>query len=84
MDVQIELPAEQWHNLLGGIDPNSPAYFIVRSSIEINEAPATRPLSNVVLVCDEQDAVTLLGAARRFAPEAVLQIETALENPLDR
>jgi hypothetical protein len=81
MEIQIELSAAQWHNLLGGLDPHSSAYSIVKSAIEINEAPATTPLGRVALACHEHDAIVLLGAAHQFAPEAVPSIETALKNP---
>jgi hypothetical protein len=78
--VQIELSASQWHSLLGGLDPNSSAYSIVKSAIEINEAPATTPLGRVALMCNEHDTVVLLGVAHKFVPEAVASIEAALES----
>lgn len=56
MDTQIELSAAQWHTLLGYLDPNSPAFSIVKSAIENNEAPITTPLTKVILTCDENDA----------------------------
>jgi hypothetical protein len=78
MNVKIELFAAQWHDLLGRLDPNSSAFSVVKSAIEINEAPATTPLGRVTLICDEFDARTLLDAAREFAPDVVPTIHTAL------
>jgi hypothetical protein len=83
MQIQIELSAAQWHSLLGGLDPNSSAYSIVKSAIEINEAPATTPLGRVALTCNEYDALLLLGIAHKFAPGAVPGIDAALESRRD-
>jgi uncharacterized membrane-anchored protein len=80
MDIQIEMSAAQWHSLLGYLDPNSSAFSIVKSAIEINEAPITTPLARVILTCDENDAKVMLHAAQRFFPEIAPGIMTALES----
>jgi hypothetical protein len=80
MDIQIEMSAAQWHSLLGYLDPNSSAFSIVKSAIEINEAPITTPLARVILTCDESDAKVMLHAAQRFFPEIAPGIMTALES----
>ena len=79
MHIQIEMSAPQWHSLLGYLDPNSPAFAIVKSAIEINEAPITTPLSTVALTCDENDAAVMLETAEKFFPEIAPSIKTALE-----
>lgn len=76
----VELSATQWHTLLGHLDPNSPAYSIVKSTIESNEAPITTPFGKVALMCSEEDATAMLHAAQTFFPEIVPSIMTALEN----
>jgi hypothetical protein len=80
MHIQIEMSAAQWHTLLGYLDPNSPAFSIVKSAIETNEAPITTPLAKVALTCNENDAVVMLHAARTFFPEVAPGIRTALES----
>jgi hypothetical protein len=80
MYIQIEMSAAQWHSLLGYLDPNSSAFSIVKSAIEINEAPITTPLARVILTCDENDAKVMLHAAQRFFPEIAPGIMTALES----
>jgi hypothetical protein len=80
MYIQIEMSAAQWHSLLGYLDPNSPAFSIVKSAIEINEAPITTPLAKVALTCDENDARVMLHAAESFFPEVAPSIRTALES----
>jgi hypothetical protein len=80
MDIQIEMSAAQWHSLLGYLDPNSSAFSIVKSAIEINEAPITTPLARVILTCDENDAKVMLHAAQRFFPEIAPGIMRALES----
>lgn len=84
MDTQIELSAAQWHTLLGYLDPNLPAFSIVKSAIENNEAPITTPLTKVILTCDENDAKVMLQAAQTYFPEVAPSIRTALETRRDK
>jgi hypothetical protein len=80
MDLQIELSAAQWHNLLGYLDPNSPAFSIVKRAIEANEAPITTPLGRVALTCNENDAAVMLHTAQKFLPEVAASVMAALES----
>jgi len=84
MDIQIEMSAAQWHSLLGFLDPNSPAFAVVKNAIEINEAPVTTPLGRVVLTCSETDTAVMLEAAEKSFPEVVPGLRKALERRRDR
>jgi hypothetical protein len=53
--------------------------LIIKSAIEINEAPATTPLGKLILICSEDEAAAMLETARKFLPQAVPTIDTALE-----
>lgn len=79
MDVQIEMFAAQWHTLLGYLDPNSPAFSIVKSAIEANEAPVTTPLARVALTCTETDAAVMLETAENVFPEVAPVIRAVLD-----
>jgi hypothetical protein len=79
-NIVIELSAAQWHTLLGHLDSNSPAYSMVKSVIETNEAPITMPLTKVALMCNEEDAAAMLHVAESLYPEIVPSIMTAFAN----
>ena len=83
-DIVIELSAAQWHTLLGHLAPNSPAYSMVKSVIQTNEAPITTPLTKVALMCNEEDATAMLHVAETLYPEIVPSIMTAFANSRKR
>ena len=83
-DIVIELSAAQWHTLLGHLDPNSPAYSMVKSAIETNEAPITTPVTKVAFMCNEEDATAMLHVAETLYPEIVPSIMAAFANSRKR
>jgi hypothetical protein len=81
MKVTIELPLERYDQLRDKCDTASPEFIVL-----INGCIDRRPKGNqferfIQILCDKEQAETLLGLATRVCPDAVPAIKRALKVP---
>jgi hypothetical protein len=79
MKIEIEMDREHYDALLSHVVKDSREYHLLKNSIIIRYPGMLQ--STVLIVCDDQDANTLLKMASQCCPEAASAIEAAMKNP---
>ena len=74
MNVLIEMSPEQYELFVAECDIKSPEYSILKNAIVSREDGRA-----INLLCDENEAIQLLQAARQVYPDAARPIAKAIE-----
>jgi hypothetical protein len=81
MKVLIEIPTEHYDLFVAECDPTSQEYSIQKSVNARDQVG--EPARRVVQIrCDEEEALTLLGAAFQVYPDVTRAISTAIDRAL--
>jgi hypothetical protein len=79
MKIEIEMDREHYDTLLSHVVKESREYHLLQNSIIIRYPGMYQ--STVLIVCDDQDASTLLKVASQCCPEAAAAIDAAIKTP---
>jgi hypothetical protein len=79
MKVLIEMPLEHYETFLDVSDITSREYTILKNSVVAQEPVADPGRSIVQILCNEDEALKLLGSAIQIYPEVVQAITAAID-----
>jgi hypothetical protein len=84
MKVTIELPLENYDQLLHQCETSSPEFSVLVNGC-IDRRPVGDHVERIVqILCETEQAVGLLSRATRDCPEAIAAIKQALRFPADQ
>ena len=78
MKILIEIQFDPYYRFLAACDPTSREREILKNGVEVND-PQDPENTIVTVLCESDEAKTLLELAKLICPEAVLDIATSIE-----
>jgi hypothetical protein len=76
--VLIEIPPEHYDLFVAECDIASRDYTVLKNSVVANDAPLDPDRRVIQILCDEDEALSLLATASRVYPQVVPAIRAAL------
>jgi hypothetical protein len=79
MNVVVEMPFDRYYHFLGRFEPSSHEAEIMTNGVLNDDPEHIASVGKVVITCDLQEARRLLDCALRLYPEAVLDLQNAID-----
>jgi hypothetical protein len=79
MKVLIRMPAEHYDLFVAECDINSPQYTLLKNAVVAYDGNAGHDRRTIEILCDKEEAFTLLDTASRLYPDVVPAIAAGID-----
>ena len=79
MKILIEISCGDYDSLASRISEESAAYSVLKNGVKIHSTEAGRPPETIMIVCEEDEAASLLQVSQQLCPGAASQIEESIK-----
>ena len=79
MKILLEISVGDYDSLVSQVSVESLVYSVLKNGVKIRSAEADRPPEAIMIVCEEDEATTLLQLSQQVCPAAAAQIEASIK-----
>ena len=79
MKILVEISCGDYNSLLNRVTEESPVYPTLKNGVKIRSNEAGRLPGMIMIVCEEDEATSLLRVSKELCPEAASQIEESIK-----